>query len=234
MYKRIILKLSGEALSGEKKGKPYDDEVISKIIYQIKYLIEKDIEIGIVVGGGNLWRGRDSSPDMDRTKSDQIGMLAPIMNGVYLADSLKRSGINSVVQTPIKVGTVSEEFSKDSALSHMKNKTVVIFSGGIGHPFFSTDTVTALRGAELDVDMLFFAKSIDGVYDDDPKKNPNAKKMDKIACFDIIKNNLQIIDIAAANLCFEQKIPVLLFALNQENSIIRAFNGENIGTIITV
>lgn len=234
MYKRVILKLSGEALSGDKKGTPYDNEVISKIIVQIKPLIEKGVEIGIVVGGGNLWRGRDSNPNMDRTKSDQIGMLATVMNGVYLADSLKQAGINAVVHTPIKIGTISEEFSKDSALLHMESKTVVIFAGGIGHPFFSTDTVTALRGAELEADILLFAKSIDGVYDDDPKKNPNAKKLDEIKCFDIVKNNLQIIDIAAANLCFEQKIPVLLFALNEENSIIRAFNGENIGTIITV
>ena len=158
MYKRIVLKLSGEALAGEKKDNSFDNDVIDGIIGQIKCLIEKEIQVSLVIGGGNFWRGRSANPKMDRTKADQIGMLATIMNAVYVADSFRQAGIKAVVQTPFQVGTISEEFSKDKALEYLSQGHVVIFAGGTGHPFFSTDTITALRGAELDADALFFAK----------------------------------------------------------------------------
>jgi uridylate kinase len=234
MYNRIVLKLSGEALAGEKTGVNFDNNVIEGIVSQIKQIMDKGTQVTLVIGGGNFWRGRSADSKMDRTKADQIGMLATVMNAIYVADFLRQQGIGAVVQTPFKCGTMTEEFSKDRAIEHLLNKKVVIFAGGLGHPMFSTDTITALRGAELEVDGLFFAKNVDGVYDCDPAENPNAKKIDEINCEDIIKNNLKVIDLTAASLCFEQKIPVVIFGLNDENSIIRAVGGEKIGTIVTI
>ncbi|MGE4213923.1 MAG: UMP kinase [Anaerotignaceae bacterium] len=234
MYNRIVLKLSGEALAGDKVGVNFDNDVIKGIVSQIKEIMDKGTQVTLVIGGGNFWRGRSADSQMDRTKADQIGMLATVMNAIYVADFLRQQGIGAVVQTPFKCGTMTEEFSKDSALEHLSNKKVVIFAGGLGHPMFSTDTITALRGAELEVDGLFFAKNVDGVYDCDPAQNSNAKKIDEIKCEDIIKNNLKVIDLTAASLCFEQKIPVVIFGLSDENSIIRAVGGEKIGTIVTV
>ena len=176
MYKRIILKLSGEALAGDKDGVMYDNETIFSVVDQIKEILDMGTQVALVIGGGNIWRGRSSNAEMDRTKADQIGMLATVMNAVYVADAFRQRGIKAVVQTPIIIGTVTEQFSKESAVKHLESGEVVIFAAGIGHPYFSTDTVTALRGAELDVDMLLFAKNVDGVYDSDPKINPNAKK----------------------------------------------------------
>ena len=232
MYKRIILKISGEALAGETDN--FDDKIVKKLVGQIKEIVEKGTQVCLVIGGGNFWRGRSADSKMDRTKADQIGMLATVMNAIYVADAFRQEGVGAVVQTPIIIGTVTEQFSKESAMAHLDAGKVVIFAGGLGHPFFSTDTITALRGAELEADALFFAKNIDGVYDSDPAVNPNAKKIEEIACHDIIKNNLKVIDKAAANLCFEQKIPVVIFGLNEENSIQRAVKGEKIGTIVTV
>lgn len=232
MYKRIILKISGEALAGETDN--FDDNIVKKLVGQIKEIVEKGTQVCLVIGGGNFWRGRSADSKMDRTKADQIGMLATVMNAIYVADAFRQEGVGAVVQTPIIIGTVTEQFSKESAMAHLDAGKVVIFAGGLGHPFFSTDTITALRGAELEADALFFAKNIDGVYDSDPAVNPNAKKIEEIACHDIIKNNLKVIDMAAANLCFEQKIPVVIFGLNEENSIQRAVKGEKIGTIVTV
>lgn len=233
MYKRIVLKLSGEALAGEKENTCFDNQIINGIIKQIKAIIEKGTEVTLVIGGGNFWRGRSANPSMDRTKADQIGMLATVMNAIYVADSFRQAGVKAVVQTPFKIGTMTEEFSKESALMHLKQNQVVIFAGGLGHPFFSTDTITALRGAELEADGLFFAKNIDGVYDSDPAVNKNAKKFDIIKAADIVKNNLKVIDTSAASLCFEQKIPVVIFGLNEESSIIKAVNGDKIGTLVT-
>lgn len=234
MYKRIVLKLSGEALAGDKDGIAFDDTIIWEIIRQIKEVLEKGTQVCLVVGGGNFWRGRSASSGMDRTKADQIGMMATVMNAVYLTDAFRQNGIHAVVQTPIPFGTITDLFSKESALSHLEKGEVVIFAAGLGHPFFSTDTITALRGAELAVDGLFFAKNIDGVYDDDPAINPQAKKIDVIRAEDIVKKNLKVIDLAASALCFERRIPVIIFGLNEENSIIRAVSGEKIGTIVTV
>ncbi len=234
MYKRIVLKLSGEALAGDKEGVSFDDAVISDLVKQIRQVAEMGTQICLVVGGGNFWRGRSADSGMDRTKADQIGMLATVMNAIYLADAFRQQGTKAVVQTPIPFGTMTELFSKDSALAHLEQGHVLIFAAGLGHPFFSTDTITALRGAELDVDGLFFAKNIDGVYDDDPATNPNAKKFDVITSEDIVKKNLKVIDTSAAALCFERKIPVVIFGLNEENSIMRAVKGDKIGTLVTV
>lgn len=233
MYKRVVLKLSGEALSGD-TNQAFHNQTINNIILQIKKLILKGIQVSIVVGGGNFWRGRSADSNMDRCIADKIGMMATIINALYLSDSLSQFEIDSVVMTPFIVSSVTEQFDKKKALKYLKENKVLIFAGGIGHPFFSTDTITALRAAELNADIILFAKSIDGVYDKDPAIYQNAQKYDEIKCKDIIEKNLKVIDIAAANLCYEQKIPVLIFGLLQENSIIKASMGEKIGTIVTV
>jgi len=234
MYKRIILKLSGEALAGDKDGAMYDDDTIFAVVEQIKSILDMGTQVALVIGGGNIWRGRSSNVNMDRTKADQIGMLATVMNAVYVADAFRQKGVKATVQTPIIIGTVTEQFSKESALNHIENGEVVIFAAGIGHPYFSTDTVTALRGCELDADILLFAKNVDGVYDSDPKTNPNAKKIEEIKCEEIIRKGLRVVDTSAVSLCTEQKIPVLIFGLNEENSLVKAVKGEKIGTVVTV
>lgn len=231
MFKRVVIKLSGEALFGE-TGNKFDSSVISGIISQVKHLMQSGVQISIVVGGGNYWRGRDSAPNMDRAMSDQIGMLATVMNGIYLSDAFSNSGIKSVVMTPFVVGSMTQLFSKQKANSYMSQGYVIVFAGGIGHPFFSTDTVTALRAAELEADAILYAKNIDGVYDSDPKVNPNAVRFESIKCEDIIKNNLKVIDISAANICCEQKIPVVIFALHEKENIIKAAMGEKVGTYV--
>ena len=233
MYKRVVLKLSGEALAGSSSDN-FDDFVIDEIIKQVKDILEKNIQVSIVVGGGNFWRGRSAKSNMDRTKADQIGMLATVMNAIYLSDSFIQKGLSTVVMTPFSVGAMTEVFSKEKAIDNLEKNNVLIFAGGIGHPFFSTDTITALRASELQADAIFFAKNVDGVYDSDPSKNKNAMKFDSISCQEIIKKNLKVIDIAAANLCFEQKIPVIIFDLLGKNNIFRAITGEKIGTVVTV
>ena len=214
--------------------KNFDNETIFGIIDQIKEVISQGTQVTLVVGGGNFWRGRSANPAMDRVKADQIGMLATVMNAMYLADSCRQKGVEAVVMTPFPVGTMTQQFSKDLANKLLGEGKVLIFAGGIGHPFFSTDTVTALRASELEADAILFAKAIDGVYDSDPAVNPNAVKFDEIPCKDIVEKNLKVIDIAAANLCYEQKIPVVIFGLAEEKSVIRAANGEKIGTTVTV
>ncbi len=233
MYNKVVLKLSGEALGGD-TGKSFDNNTIFSIIDQIKKIIEMGTKTTLVVGGGNFWRGRSANPDMDRVKADQIGMLATVMNAIYVADCFRQKGVEAVVMTPIKIGTVTEEFSKDLANKYLEEGKVIIFAAGIGHPFFSTDTVTALRACELEADAILFAKAIDGVYDSDPATNPGAKKFDEIPCKDIVEKNLKVIDIAAANLCYENKIPVVIFGLAEEGGIIKAAKGEKIGTVVTV
>jgi uridylate kinase len=233
MYKRVILKLSGEALAGE-SGKGFDNETIFAIIEQIKNVLANGTQVGLVIGGGNFWRGRSANPDMDRVKADQIGMLATVMNAMYFADALRQKGVEAVVMTPFEVGTLTKQYSKDMAVKALKKGKVTIFAAGIGQPFFSTDTVTALRACELEADAILFAKAIDGVYDSDPATNPNAKKFDTIPCKDIVEKNLKVIDISAASLCYENGIPVVLFGLAEENSVVRAANGEKIGTTVTV
>lgn len=233
MYNRVILKLSGEALAGS-GDKSFDNDVIGRIVSQIKTIIDKGVQVGIVVGGGNFWRGRSANPEMDRCRADQIGMLATVMNALYLSESLRIGGIGATVMTPFAVGTMTVPFSKEAALDCFKQSETVIFAGGIGHPFFSTDTVTALRASELEADAILFAKNIDGVYDSDPAANPNAVKFDEIKCKDIIEKNLKVIDMAAATLCYEQKIDVVIFGLDEKDGIIKAATGEKIGTVVTV
>lgn len=233
MYNKVVLKLSGEALGGD-TGKSFDNNTIFSIIDQIKQIIEMGTKTTLVVGGGNFWRGRSANPDMDRVKADQIGMLATVMNAIYVADCFRQKGVEAVVMTPIKIGTVTVEFSKDLANKYLEEGKVIIFAAGIGHPFFSTDTVTALRACELEADAILFAKAIDGVYDSDPATNPDAKKFDEIPCKDIVEKNLKVIDIAAANLCYENKIPVVIFGLAEEGGIVKAAKGEKIGTVVTV
>ncbi|WP_058485185.1 UMP kinase [Defluviitalea phaphyphila] len=230
-FKRVLIKLSGEALAGL-KGEGFDFSTAVKVSKQIKKLIEQGIEVSIVIGGGNFWRGRNSE-SMDRTKADQIGMLATVMNSLYMAEICRLQGLKSIVQTPFQIGTITEQFNKDKALSHMKNNTVVFFAGGTGHPFFSTDTSAVLRGCEIEADILLFAKNIDGVYDSDPKVNNEAKKFTKLSFKDILDKQLKVIDGTAASLCMEQNIPILIFKLDTEDGIIKAAYGENIGTLIT-
>ena len=232
MYHRILLKLSGEALQGD--GRLFDENTIAGLVAQIKVLLSEGVQISLVIGGGNLWRGRSAAPGMDRVKADQIGMLATVMNALFFADALRQDGVEAVVQTPFPVGTMTELFSKEAALAHWEAGKVLIFAGGLGHPFFSTDTICALRASELDMDGLFFAKFVDGVYDSDPALNPDAKKHDTIPCADLLGKNLRVIDLTAASLCLDQKLPVVIFGLREENSLVRAVHGEKIGTLVTV
>ena len=229
---RVLVKLSGEALAGAQQ-RGFDHAVVTRVVKELIQLVESNIEVCVVIGGGNFWRGRTSG-DMDRTKADQIGMLATVMNAIYVADVCRAQGIESVVQTPFAVGNMTELFSKDRALLHMKDKKIVFFAGGTGHPFFSTDTGAALRGCEVEVDALLFAKNIDGVYDSDPKENPNAKKFDKLSCQEILAQNLKVMDAAAATLCIDQKLPIIVFDLNQEQGILKAAAGESVGTYIYI
>ncbi len=233
MYKRIILKLSGEALSGD-KAVGFDDKTAQRTVTEIKGLLEKGIETALVVGGGNWWRGRSADSKMDRTKADSIGMLATVMNGIYLADMFRQNGVKAKVMTPVPVGNMTEVFSKDKALECLKAGEIVIFSMGLSHPFFSTDTVTALRACELEADAILYAKSIDGVYTADPAVDPNAVKLDELPCSEIVEKNLKVIDITAASLCAEHKVPLVIFAMAEEGAILKAAMGGKIGTTVTV
>jgi len=231
-YNRVLVKLSGEALAGEAQ-RGFDHPIITSVVKQLKELVEKGVQVAVVVGGGNFWRGRTCG-NMDRTKADQIGMLATVMNAIYVADVCRTEGMHAIVQTPFAVGNMTELFSKDSALTHMKNGSIVFFAGGTGHPFFSTDTGAALRGCEIDVDVLLFAKNIDGVYTSDPKLDPTATKYTNISCQEVLRQNLKAIDAAAATLCIDQKIPIIVFDLGVTNGIVRVAMGEQIGTTIYI
>lgn len=227
MYKRILIKLSGEALAGENPH-GFCHETIREIASDIKKIVDSNIQVSIVIGGGNFWRGRSANTEMDRTVADEIGMLATVMNGLYFSDTLRQLGIKTSVMTPFKVSTFTEEFSKDKALDILNNNGVCIFVGGIGHPLFSTDTITSLRALELDSDLILYAKSVDGIYDKDPAKYSDAKKYSEITYDEIIAKNLQAIDISAMNLCNTHKIESLVFALKGNNSIQNTlFNIEN-------
>lgn len=230
--KRVLVKLSGEALAGDKQF-GFDHDIIVKVATQLKQLVVDGKEVAVVIGGGNFWRGRTSG-NMDRTKADQIGMLATVMNAIYVADVCRDLGVGVEVMTPFVLGSMTELFSKDKALQAFKQGKIVFFAGGTGHPFFSTDTGAALRGAEIEVDALLFAKNIDGVYDSDPKKNPQARKFNRLSCQEMLRRNLQAIDTTAAALCIDRKLPIIVFDLGVENSIIDVANGKKIGTIIDV
>ncbi len=230
--KRVLLKLSGEALAGDKKT-GFDEATVTGIARQVKALTEKGIQIGVVTGGGNFWRGR-SSENMDRTKADQIGMLATVMNCIYVSEIFRSQGIRTQVMTPFQCGSFTELFSKDAAVSALEKGEIVFFAGGTGHPYFSTDTATLLRAIEIEADEILLAKSIDGVYDDDPKDNPDARKFDTITIDEVIANNLKVVDMTASILARENRMPMFVFGLNEENSILRAAEGTIDGTKVTV
>ncbi|MBO4347073.1 MAG: UMP kinase [Lachnospiraceae bacterium] len=229
---RIILKLSGEALAGEKKT-GFDEETVKRVALQVKQVVDNGTEVGIVIGGGNFWRGR-TSENIDRTKADQIGMLATVMNCIYVSEIFRSVGMETNILTPFEVGSFTKLFSKDRANKYFKRGNVVFFAGGTGHPYFSTDTPTVLRAIEVDADVVLLAKSIDGVYSADPKKDPSAKKYDEISINDVIANNLQVVDMTASILARDNKVEMWVFGLDEENSIVNTLNGKFNGTKITV
>lgn len=230
--KRILLKLSGEALAGDKKM-GFDEETVRGVALQVKELVDSGIQVGIVTGGGNFWRGR-SSENIDRTKADQIGMLATVMNCIYVSEIFRSVGMKTSVLTPFECGSFTKLFSKDRANKYFEKGMVVFFAGGTGHPYFSTDTGVVLRAIEVEAEVILLAKSIDGVYDSDPKANPAARKYDEISIDDVIANNLQVVDMTASILARDNKMPMWVFGLNQDNSIVNTVNGKFTGTKVTV
>ena len=230
--KRILLKLSGEALAGDKHH-GFDEPTVTLVAQQVKQLVDQGIEVGIVIGGGNFWRGR-TSETIDRTKADQIGMLATVMNCIYVSEIFRSVGMKTAVLTPFECGSMTKLFSKDRANKYFGHGMVVFFAGGTGHPYFSTDTATVLRAVEIEAEGIWLAKAIDGVYDSDPKTNPDAKKYDEISIEEVIAQKLAVVDMTASILCMENKMPMYVFALNEENSIVKALNGEFSGTKVTV
>ncbi len=230
--KRVLLKLSGEALAGDRRT-GFDEPTVVKVADQVKQLVADGIQVGVVIGGGNFWRGR-SSENIDRTKADQIGMLATVMNCIYVSEIFRSAGMKTQIFTPFSCGAFTELFSKDRVNECFEKGMVTFFAGGTGHPYFSTDTTTVLRAVEIEADVILLAKSIDGVYDSDPKQNPAAKKYDTITIQDVIDKRLGVVDLAASILCMENKMPMLVFGLNEENSIVNTVNGNFSGTKVTV
>lgn len=228
--KRILLKLSGEALAGNKKT-GFDEATVLEVARQVKIALEAGKQIAIVIGGGNFWRGR-TSEHMDRVKADQIGILATVMNCIYVAEMFRVSGIKTMIMTPFECGNMTKLFRKDDALEALEAGTVVFFAGGTGHPYFSTDMSTVLMAVEIEADVILSGKAIDGVYDSDPKLNPNAKKYDNMEMQDIVDQKLGVIDLASAVLAVENHMPMKLFGLNGENSIVNAMTGTFTGTYI--
>ena len=229
--KRVILKLSGEALAKKEGG--YNDELIENIADQVKTIVDKGTDVGVVIGGGNYWRGR-SNDNIDRTKADQIGMLATIMNCIYVSEIFRSQGLKTNILTPFECGSMTKLFSKDRANKYFEKGMVVFFAGGTGHPYFSTDTGIVLRAIELDADAILLAKAIDGIYDSDPKLNPEAKKYDTISINEVVEKKLGVIDMTASVMCMENKMPLMVFGLEEENSIVNALSGKFNGTVVTV
>ena len=230
--KRVLLKLSGEALAGEKKS-GFDEETVLKVARQIKAVVEEGIQVGIVIGGGNFWRGR-TSETINRSKADQIGMLATVMNCIYVSDLCRYVGLKTGVYTPFVCGAFTKLYSKDGVEEDFAQNKVIFFAGGTGHPYFSTDTATVLRAVEIEADAILLAKAIDGIYDSDPKLNPNAKKYDKVSIQEVIDKKLAAVDLTASIMCLEQKMPMLVFGLEEEDSIINTVHGKFNGTEVTV
>ncbi|MCM1307630.1 MAG: UMP kinase [Butyrivibrio sp.] len=230
--KRIFLKLSGEALAGERHT-GFDEETVLGIARQVKRIHDCGAQIGIVIGGGNFWRGRTSG-NMDRTKADQIGMLATVMNCIYVSEMFRSAGLETAILTPFECGSMTKLFSKDRANKYFGRGMVVFFAGGTGHPYFSTDTGIVLRAAEMDADAIYLLKTSDGVYDSDPKLNPNAVKYDKISIEEVVDKKLAVMDMTASVMCMENKIPLVVFGLDGSDSIVNAYNGNFNGTTVTV
>lgn len=229
-YKRILLKLSGEAMAGP-NGFGIDAQTLGTICDYIKNIVDMGVEVAIVVGGGNFWRGRQAH-QMERTTADYMGMLATIMNGQALQEALEFRGLDTRLQTSIEMKQIAEPYIRRKAVRHLEKGRIVIFAGGTGNPFFSTDTCAALRASEINAEIILFGKTIDGVYDSDPKTNPNAKKYDEITFTEVLQKNLKVIDSTAASLCRDNHIPIRIFALRDAEDIVKAVAGEPIGTII--
>lgn len=230
--RRVLLKLSGEALAGEKKT-GFDEETVTRVAVQVKEILAEGIQVAIVIGGGNFWRGRTSHA-IDRTKADQIGMLATVMNCIYVSEIFRSQGMRTNVMTPFAVGAFTELFSKDRAVELLEQGAVVFFAGGTGHPYFSTDTGVVLRAIEMEADEILLAKVVDGVYDSDPKTNPDARKYDSVSIDEVVEKQLGVVDGAAAVMAKENRMPMLVFGLNGENSIAKAARGVVSGTRVTV
>ncbi len=230
MYKRILIKVSGEALADE-SGFGIGRKTINDLVAQLKVLNEQKIEVGIVIGGGNFWRGRQGD-HMDRSTADHMGMLATLINALALQDALESQGVPVRVQSALNINRVAEPYILRRAIRHFEKGRIVIFACGTGNPYFSTDTGAALRAAEINADILLLAKNIDGIYSADPKVDPTAKKYDELSYMDIIQKGLKAMDTTAISMCMDNNIPILAFAVNDKDSIIRAVKGEKIGTII--
>ncbi|MBQ4518954.1 MAG: UMP kinase [Clostridia bacterium] len=230
-YKRILLKISGEALAGG-KGTGLDFDTIGKIAQVVKRCNEDGVEIAIVVGGGNFWRGR-SGGDMDRTRADHMGMLATVINSLAVQSALEAIGVPTRVQTAIEMRQIAEPYIRGKAIRHMEKGRVVVFGCGTGNPFFSTDTAAALRAAEIEAEAIFLAKKIDAVYDSDPAVNPDAKRFDSLTYIDVLNRGLGVMDSTATSLCMDNNIPILVFGLDDPENIIRVLEGEKIGTIVS-
>ncbi len=230
VYKRVIIKLSGEALAGD-KGNGIDEKILDQVTDQIIAVKDLGVEIGIIVGGGNFWRGRQGR-EMDRTTADHMGMLATIINALALQDALERKKVPTRVQTALTITRIAEPYILRKAMSHLGKGRVVIFACGTGNPYFTTDTAAALRAAEIDAEVLLLAKNVDGIYDSDPKVNPNAKKLDVVSYKDYIAQGLKAMDTTAITICMENDIHVLAFGLFEKDALMRAVTGERIGTLI--
>ena len=230
--KRVLLKLSGEALAGEQK-RGFDEATVTEVAKQIKTIVDEGLQVGIVIGGGNFWRGRTSGA-MDRSKADQIGMLATIMNCIYVSDICRYVGLKTEVFTPFVCGAFTTLYSKDAVEESFAEGKVVFFAGGTGHPYFSTDTATVLRAVEIGADAILLAQAVDGIYDSDPKVNPDAKKYDEISIDEVVAKKLAAMDLTASIMCMEQKMPMLVFGLDEKDSIVNTVHGKFSGTKVTV
>ena len=230
--KRVLLKLSGEALAGDKKT-GFDEATCMGVAKQVKQLVDDGVQVAIVTGGGNFWRGR-TSETIDRVKADQIGMLATVMNCIYVSDIFRYAGMKTEVFTPFVCGAFTTLFSKDAAVEALNEGKVVFFAGGTGHPYFSTDTATVLRAVEIEAEAILLAKAVDGIYDSDPKLNPNAVKYDEISIEEVVDKKLAAMDLTASIMCLEQKMPMLVFGLEEKDSIVNAVHGKFTGTKVTV
>ena len=231
MYKRVLLKLSGEALGGN-SGTGIDPDTVEGVVCQLVELNKRGVEVAIVVGGGNFWRGRQGVA-MNKVTADHMGMIATVMNALALQDAIEKKGVPTRVQTALSIPDVAEPFILRKALRHFECGRIVIFACGTGNPYFTTDSGAALRAAEIKADVLLMAKNVDGVYDSDPKTNPKAVKYDKISYMDVVSKGLNVMDMTSVTMCMENKIPIIAFALNSKDGLIKAAMGEKIGTIIS-
>jgi uridylate kinase len=231
-YRRVVLKLSGEALSGD-KGYGIEHAILKKIAQEVKEIYEKGVQVAIVVGGGNIWRGvAGSTKGMDRATADYMGMLATVINSLALQDALEKENVDTRVQSAIEMREVAEPNIRRRAIRHLEKGRVVIFAGGTGNPYFSTDTTAALRAAEIEAEVILMAKNVDAVYDSDPKTNPAAQKLTELQYMDLLKNGLGVMDSTAASLCMDNQIPIIVFGITDKGNVLKAVMGEKIGTVV--